>query len=128
MSLKFDCPHCHARLSAEPEHYGKKVDCPECSMALMVPRPQDIGAALQDHHDTVKFLCPHCNRRLSAVSHQFGKEMPCPHADCQKPVLIPRPEWKPIPTTLLKQGSPDTDDLIKKAQEMTGKTSKQNTA
>lgn len=93
-------------------------------MALMVPRPQDIGAPPEDHQDTVKFLCPHCNRRLSAVSHQFGKEMPCPHADCQKPVLIPRPEWKPIPTTLLKKGSPDTNELIKKAQEMTGKSDK----
>lgn len=120
MSLKFACPHCKARLSAEPELYLQQVDCPECSQALIVPKPEDIGAP-PENITTVKFLCPHCSRRLSALPPQFGTEMPCPFADCAKPVLVPRPEWKPIPTTLLKQGSADANDLVKKAQQMTRK-------
>lgn len=120
MSLKFACPHCQANLSAEPELYGTQVDCPECQNALMVPKPEDIGAP-PEHLTVVKFLCPHCSRRLSASPPQFGTEMPCPHADCNGTVLVPRPEWKPIPTTLLKSGSVDSNELLKKAEEMTRK-------
>ncbi|MDF1815220.1 MAG: hypothetical protein P1V20_23675 [Verrucomicrobiales bacterium] len=120
MSLKFACPHCKARLSAEPELYSQQTDCPECSRPLIVPRPEDIGAP-PENLTVVKFLCPHCSRRLSALPPQFGTEMPCPHGDCAKPVLVPRPEWKPIPTTLLRQGSADANDLVKKAQDMTRK-------
>jgi hypothetical protein len=111
MSLKFACPHCHIHLSAEPEHYSTQVDCPDCQQPFIVPKPEDIGVAPEDPH-VVKFLCPHCTRRLSAVAHQFGTEMPCPHIDCLKPVLVPRPEWKPIPTTLLRSGSVDSNELL----------------
>lgn len=123
MSLKFECPSCQVRLAAETEHYGKILNCPECSKSIQVPKPQEEVLVPTEAEETVKFLCPHCSRRLSAVSHQFGKEMPCPHQDCLKPVLVPRPEWKPIPTTIIKKGSPDVSDLVKKAEEMTRKKS-----
>ena len=120
MTLKFECPHCFSRLSAEPEIFGTEVACPECSQSLIVPTPQEIGVVEEPPDPSMlKFLCPHCDRRLSAVSHQFGKEMPCPHSDCGKPVLVPCPEWKPIPTTLLKHGSTNANDLVKQAQDLT---------
>ena len=120
MTLKFECPHCQARLSAENGLFGNQIDCPECSQALIVPTPEELGVVEEPvDPSTLKFLCPHCDRRLSAVSHQFGKEMPCPHDDCQKPVLVPCPEWKPIPTTLLRHGSSNANDLVKQAEELT---------
>ncbi|MDF1755601.1 MAG: hypothetical protein P1U89_22620 [Verrucomicrobiales bacterium] len=124
MSLKFSCPNCQARLSATPDLYHKQIDCPECSRALIVPKPEEIGAP-PENLTVVKFLCPHCSQRLSALPPQFGQEMPCPHADCQKPVMVPRPEWKPIPTTLLKKGSIGANELVQKAQQMTRKPDKE---
>ncbi len=124
MSMNFYCPHCQAYLSAGSEQYGQAVDCPQCSQALTVPKPPSPNtptAPMVDptQDEVIKFLCPHCENRLSAVSHQFGKEMPCPHPECNGIVLVPRPEWKPIPTTILKTGSPDTSDLIRQAEQMT---------
>ncbi len=119
--MKFECPHCHSRLSAEAEHYGRTVICPECSQPISVPKPPSAEPQGAGSQEIVKFLCPHCNRRLSAVSHQFGKEMPCPHPDCLKPVLVPRPEWKPIPTVILQKGNANVDDLLRQAREMTRK-------
>ncbi len=99
MPLKFECPHCEARLSAEPELYRMEIDCPECAQAFVVPKPEDID---QPDADAIKFLCPACNRKLSASSKQFGTEMPCPFTDCQRVVIVPRPEWKALPTSRLK--------------------------
>ena len=121
MNLKFECSSCQVNLLAEPEHYGQKLNCPECSELIQVPHPKPKALVEPEDNDVVKFLCPFCSRRLSALSHQFGKEMPCPHQDCLKPVMVPRPEWKPIPTTLIKHGSPDVNDLVKQAEEMTKK-------
>ena len=121
MALKFECPHCQSRLSAEPELYGVQVDCPECSQALIVPNAEEVGAN-EPTEEFLKFLCPHCTRRISAMQRHFGRELPCPHQDCQKPVLVPRPDWKPIPTTLLVNGSANVNDLVEKAKKMTRKS------
>ncbi len=100
MSLKFECPHCDARLSAEPELYHTEIDCPTCAHTFVVPTPEDLGHPAEEK---IKFLCPGCGRKLSATEAQFGTEMPCPFTDCEKPVIVPRPEWKPVPTTRLKK-------------------------
>lgn len=96
--LKFECPHCETRLSAEPELFRKEITCPDCMKPFIVPTPEDLVGDV----DKVKFLCPFCNRKLSAGPEQFGTEMPCPFTDCEKPLMVPRPEWKPVPTTRLK--------------------------
>lgn len=35
--IKFECPHCDQRISAEPEWAGKESECPSCSGYLVVP-------------------------------------------------------------------------------------------
>lgn len=35
--MKFECPHCEQRLSAEPNQYGRMLPCPECNTEFLVP-------------------------------------------------------------------------------------------
>lgn len=98
MVLKFECPHCEARLSAGPDLFRSQTHCPECHNLFVVPNPEDLSGP----DEMIKFLCPFCNRKLSAVPVQYGREMPCPFTDCQKPLMVPHPEWKPVPTSRLK--------------------------
>ena len=113
-SIRFQCPNCSVKLSAEPDQFGTPASCPECEWTFYVPHleGENRGSAI------VKFFCPHCNRKLSATEKEFATEMPCPFADCGKPVLVPRPDWKSMPTTILRKGAPDAKDLIAKAESI----------
>ncbi|MCB1079538.1 MAG: hypothetical protein KDM64_17095 [Verrucomicrobiae bacterium] len=113
-SIHFSCPNCHTKLSAEREQFGTPATCPECEWSFYVPQisEEENGDAL------VKFFCPHCNRKLSATRDQFATEMPCPFKDCRKPVLVPSPEWKPLPTGILKRGPADAKGLVEKGEEI----------
>src|SRR5688572_19406366 len=35
--MKFECPHCHQRLSAEADMVGQKISCPACANSLTIP-------------------------------------------------------------------------------------------
>lgn len=37
MNIKFHCPHCDQKLSAEPSAEGSEVTCPNCSTMMLVP-------------------------------------------------------------------------------------------
>ena len=80
---------------------------------------------LVENRDVIKFLCPACGRKLSADAAQFGTEMPCPYTDCEVPILIPRPDWKPVPTSILRKGAaePSPSSLISEAEEILRKPS-----
>lgn len=91
MPLRFECPHCSARLSAGKELFHSILDCPACGQEFMVPAPEDIKLPTTE----LKFVCPHCRRKLSASPDQFGKEMPCPFTSCGKVLRVPEPEWRP---------------------------------
>lgn len=111
-SIRFHCPNCRAKLSAEPDQFGTAASCPECRWSFYVPRLEGNN----QKEAVVKFFCPHCSRKLSATSEQFATEMPCPFADCGKLVLVPRPDWKPVPTTILQSGKGDVSKLIKEGE------------
>jgi hypothetical protein len=35
--MKFECPHCHQRLSAESEMVGQQISCPSCANVISIP-------------------------------------------------------------------------------------------
>ena len=37
--MKFECPHCSQRLSAEPSAVGQQITCPVCANAFAIPAP-----------------------------------------------------------------------------------------
>ena len=119
MSLQFDCPNCGQTIPTDASHAGQPVDCPKCSWTVMIPKVE----VLIENRDMIKFLCPSCGRKLSATRPQFGNEMPCPYTDCEKPILIPRPEWKPVPTTIIQTGGENPNVLVAEAEELTRKPS-----
>jgi hypothetical protein len=44
--MKFECPHCSQRLSAEPEMVGQQITCPVCANAFAIPSPAvETGSA-----------------------------------------------------------------------------------
>lgn len=92
MPLRFECPHCSARLSAGKELFHTILECPDCSGEFMVPAPEDIKLP----SDEIKFICPQCRRKLSATPEQAGTEMPCPFTDCEAILHVPEGGWKPI--------------------------------
>lgn len=113
-SIHFQCPSCRVELSAGKDQLGEPASCPDCGWTFYVPR--DGGG---DAGEVVKFFCPHCGGKLSATPDQFATEMPCPHSACGKPVLVPRPEWKSAPTTILKRGGDDPRGLVAEGEKLT---------
>lgn len=112
-SIHFACPNCRIRLSAEPEQFGTPASCPDCEWTFHIPH-------FEEKERRVKFFCPFCQRKLSANEDEWGTEMPCPFEDCGKPILVPRPEWKPVPTSIVQHGAPpDPHKLIEEAEEKT---------
>lgn len=52
MPLRFECPHCSARLSATPDLFGTEMTCPfrDCGEILMIP---DLhGRIIEDGEDS----------------------------------------------------------------------------
>ena len=41
--MKFECPHCSQRLSAELEMIGRQIQCPACDESLTIPVLQSAG-------------------------------------------------------------------------------------
>jgi predicted RNA-binding Zn-ribbon protein involved in translation (DUF1610 family) len=112
-SVHFACPNCRIRLSAEPDQYGTPASCPECEWTFFVPH-------FEENERVVKFYCPHCQRKLSANENQWGAEIPCPFEDCGKEILVPRPEWKAVPTSIVIHGTPpEPHQLVEEGEQMT---------
>jgi hypothetical protein len=45
--MKFECPHCQQRLSAEADMAGQKITCPACANALTIPTASAAAAQPQ---------------------------------------------------------------------------------
>lgn len=99
-SIHFSCPQCRTRLSAQRDQIGTPATCPECEWTFYVPSVDE-----KEDEGVIKFFCPFCNRKLSATADQFAREIPCPFDDCQKPVLVPSPEWKALPPVAPEPGA-----------------------
>ncbi len=114
MSLKFTCPNCNEAIPADPTHAGGSTNCPKCDWIVRIPKIDTLVGS----RERIKFLCPSCGRKLSATTEQYGTEMPCPYTDCEKPILIPRPEWSPAPTSF-SRGEVRPSKLVSDAEELT---------
>ena len=44
--MKFECPHCRQRLSAEPDQAGQQIGCPACLQNIAVPPPEAAPESL----------------------------------------------------------------------------------
>jgi hypothetical protein len=45
--MKFECPHCRQRLSAEADMVGRKISCPACANTLTIPSVPEPKAETQ---------------------------------------------------------------------------------
>ena len=44
--MKFECPHCQQRLSAEAEMAGRQLACPSCAQTFVIPAAQLVASEL----------------------------------------------------------------------------------
>ena len=44
--MKFECPHCQQRLSAEAEMAGRQLACPSCAQTFVIPAAQLLASEL----------------------------------------------------------------------------------
>jgi hypothetical protein len=111
MPIKFDCPHCHKKLSVKDHLAGKKGPCPACKKVVTIPgtaaiqaaapapNPVDVeaeaAAALSDEPAaeapvdtrTVDFECPFCSEMLHLGAELAGKKTSCP--ECRRIIKVP---------------------------------------
>jgi DNA-directed RNA polymerase subunit RPC12/RpoP len=129
------CCECRTRMLAREDQVGRRLICPDCGSATVVPPPQekpaeawsgpseiyatcdDIGqpapgsVAYQEHYP---FKCPTCLTRLHATPDQAGREIACP--DCAKPIRIPPPPNRPAPPDLADE--PAMGDLLAETYDL----------
>lgn len=103
------CPTCRAVLNPRVEKAGRRVRCPDCYSAVLVPHPpaeasppprRDPGQyAVSDggpprpQPPTFLFLCPTCQARLHPRLDMVGRRVRCP--DCGSVIRVPPPPPKP---------------------------------
>lgn len=115
------CPKCRAVLHPRVEKAGRRVKCPDCFSAVLVPQPaapepppkrRDLGeygvreslAPARNEADSADFfpvLCPTCQARLHPRRSHVGKRARCP--DCDTVFVVPPP---PEPTKAKPPPSP----------------------
>ncbi len=114
--VRVTCPTCRAVLHPRVEKAGRRVRCPDCYSAVLVPQPaeavpepprrdpgeyqvRDAAAPPQPestrNDDYFRVLCPVCSARLHPRRRHTGKKTRCP--DCDTVFTIPPPpvETKP---------------------------------
>ena len=100
------CPTCRAVLHPRVEKAGRRVKCPDCFAAVLVPQPEEpkpppkpardpgqykLGGAEQPTKPVDYFLlpCPTCQARLYPRLAHVGKRVRCP--DCETTIVVPPP-------------------------------------
>ena len=100
------CPKCRAVLHPRVEKAGRRVKCPDCYAAVLVPQPEapppppkpardpgqyKLGGADQPTAkvDYFLLLCPTCHARLHPRLAHVGKKVRCP--DCEAVIVVPPP-------------------------------------
>lgn len=104
--VRVTCPTCHAVLHPRVEKAGRRVKCPDCYAAVLVPQPEKpksppkpardpgqykLGGADQPIKpvDYFLLLCPTCQARLHPRLAHVGKKVRCP--DCEAVIVVPPP-------------------------------------
>ena len=118
--VRVTCPTCRAVLHPRVEKAGRRVRCPDCYSAVLVPQPpepeappkkrdpgeygvRDALAAPRSEADSADFflvLCPKCQARLHPRRSHASKRARCP--DCDTIFVVPpppKPERKQPPPT-----------------------------
>jgi DNA-directed RNA polymerase subunit M/transcription elongation factor TFIIS len=108
-----DCRVCGTRMYGRPEHIGRKLKCPDCGAATVLPEPKVVAknipaalegeqyelwdvdeqpsAAAQPTYIAVK--CRRCDTLMYATEKQVGETIVCP--DCGQKHIVPPPA-KPV--------------------------------
>lgn len=108
--IRVTCPTCRAVLHPRVEKAGRRVRCPDCHAAVLVPEPPPpeappkpmrnpgqykLSGAEQPakQPDVFLLLCPTCNARLHPRLSYVGKRVRCP--DCEAVIVVPPPPPPP---------------------------------
>lgn len=97
MSINATCT-CGAQFKAKPELAGKRVKCPTCGQAFIVPKPQSAS-------DLIRVACG-CGKALQVKTAFAGKRVKCPA--CGQAVAVPSPSST---TAAMNSGQADDDPL-----------------
>ena len=115
--IRLFCPLCHTMMYATGEQAGRKMVCPDCGTATIVPaadeRPatkprtaeeigeyelasevdRTLGGPAASEQTYIAVVCPRCQTRLHATLDQVGDPIICP--DCGKVTVVPAPRQAP---------------------------------
>lgn len=75
--IKFSCKLCGEKISVQDRLSGKRIKCPKCNNACVVPAESP----------RIKFDCPNCGRGIRVLQIHGGKKGQCPK--CKSPVVVP---------------------------------------
>ena len=75
--IKFSCKLCGEKLSVQDQLSGKRIKCPKCNNACVVPAESP----------TIKFACQNCGKGIRVLQIHAGKAGKCPK--CKSPVAVP---------------------------------------
>ncbi len=102
MPIPVKCTGCQASFSVKDELAGKRVACPKCKTALVIPnappaaaKPTGTAAAPQGLKPTAKIpvKCQACGAAMQVDASLAGKSGKCPK--CGQPIKIPVPSSTP---------------------------------
>jgi DNA-directed RNA polymerase subunit RPC12/RpoP len=82
--IEFACKSCGQKLKVGEEHSGRRVKCPKCGGAGVVP----------DDSGKIKFHCESCGQSISVPQIHAGKKGKCPK--CKTPIAVPALEREPV--------------------------------
>ena len=105
--IRFQCPHCTARMKATESRAGRRVKCAKCGEIVRIPTSDqepsvaNVSPRLQE----VPVVCNVCATRMYAKLSQVGKSIECP--DCFASNLVPPP---PKPQPKKSPVAPKEDD------------------
>lgn len=128
------CPTCRAVLHPRVERAGRRVRCPDCYSAVLVPRPvepqsappprslaeytvrEERAPARSEAADADFFpvLCPKCQARLHPRRAHVGKRARCP--DCETVFVIPHPPADKKPRELPTPGKYTMGELPQRVE------------
>ena len=83
--MKTHCPKCKKQLRLSRSHIGRRIQCPKCQSAFVIPfrnkKTQKVECAIEKtRHGKYqsRYSCPACAERLRSDEKEVGKVIPCP--------------------------------------------------
>jgi uncharacterized CHY-type Zn-finger protein len=106
MDISIECRSCGHKLTVTKRQLGHMAQCPECSAAIQLPAPVDLGPRLKvpppvepgygkpeaKSLPSFGIACPACHTRMRLLEKYRGTIVRCP--DCNEPFTaeIPPPK------------------------------------